>query len=475
MSIRYAALNRFGLGAHPGQARTLDDPRGWLEAQLDGGPPPLAAPVPDDDEAARVFQAYRRAARARDRDALEEAVRGVTGLAVQESSAVLTTRVVSARPFVERWIAFWSNHLCVSAAAGLRVRAFAGGYERQVIRRYALGRFDEMVLASARHPGMLLYLDNAQSVGPESRLARRPRRGGAGGDRLRGLNENYARELLELHTVGVDGGYTQDDLVALARIFTGWTVSGLGGPLEGSGRRMGGVGFRFLAPAHDPGSKTVLGRRYGAGPEAGVEVIRDLCRRPDTARFAAGKLARHFIADDPPAAAVDALAHRWLETEGDLREVARTLIRLDEAWAPEHRKFRTPQDWLVALLRAVHAREAPRAVVGVLRQLRHPLWAPPSPAGYSDLERDWGDPDSLMNRAELARSVADRIAGGGGIGARVRPGRRAATVPDPRFLATVVDSTGAPGDALAQLLSDESIPVTQRLALGFAGPAFQWR
>jgi uncharacterized protein (DUF1800 family) len=378
--------------------------------------------------------------------------------AAGEQTAVLATRVASDRPFMERWIDFWCNHLCVSVSAGVRTAAFAGRYEREVVRAHALGRFDEMLLASARHPAMLLYLDNAQSVGPDSRVARRPRRRrtGAANENLRGLNENYARELLELHTVGVNGGYNQDDVRELARIFTGWTVRGIGGPMD---REEDRPGFRFLSIAHDPGRKTVLGKRYGEGEAAGRDVIRDLARHPATARFVATRLARHFIDDAWPASAVDALAARWLETEGDLREVARTLVGLEAAWDPRYRKFRTPQDWLVAVLRALNAREVGAPGVQILRQLRHPLWGPPSPAGYSDLRRDWGDSDSLMNRAELARTLANRIVG-----------RRRV---DPRPLASVLPL--APGDPLPGLLADASIQIPERVALALAGPAFQWR
>jgi uncharacterized protein (DUF1800 family) len=457
MSQPHIALNRFGLGARPGEARGLSDPRGWLLSQLDGGPPSLAGPAPDPSVAGRAFAEFRAALRGQDQDGVRAATRTVLRSGAAEQVTVLETRVVSDRPFVERWVDFWCNHLCVSLAAGIRTAAFAGRYEREVVRANALGRFEEMLLASARHPAMLLYLDNAQSVGPDSRAARRPRRrGGPGSENLRGLNENYARELLELHTLGVDGGYTQDDVRELARIFTGWTVRGIGGPMDRVEDR---PGFRFLSIAHDPGRKTVLGKRYGEGEAAGREVIRDLARHPATARFVAVKLARHFIDDACPAQAVDALAARWMETDGDLREVARALVRLEVAWDPRHRKFRTPQDWLVAVLRAVNTREVGAPGVQILRQLRHPLWAAPSPAGYSDLRRDWGDSDSLMNRAELARTLATRVVG-----------RRRL---DPRPLASVLPL--ADGDPLPGLLADSSIDVPERVALALAGPAFQWR
>ena len=466
MSSAHIALNRFGLGARPGEAEGLGDPRGWLEDQLQGEPPELSATVPTDEEAGAAFRGFLSALRSQDRDQVRGATRDVVRFNAQESAAALATRAGSERPFVERWIAFWSNHLCVSVGAGIRVAAFAGRYEREAIRPHALGPFEDLLLASARHPAMLLYLDNAQSVGPGSRVARRPRRGqgGPGQENLRGLNENYARELLELHTIGVEGGYAQEDVRELARILTGWTVAGLGGPMD---RLTGGGGggipeFRFLEWAHDPGSKIVLGERYGEGESAGRDVIRDLARRPETARFLSTKLVTHFVDDDPPARAVDQRATRWMDTEGDLREVARELVALEAAWDPRHRKLRTPQDWMLAILRAVGNEEVNPAISQVLRQLRHPLWAPPSPAGYSDLTRDWGDPDSLMNRAELARTLADRTARG------VRRGNR-----DLRPLGTVMSLS--PDDPLTPLLADTSLAASERIALAFAGPAFQWR
>jgi uncharacterized protein (DUF1800 family) len=522
MSAPHIALNRFGLGARPGEASGLGDPRGWLEDQLEGDPPDRAAAVPSDQAVAEAFRGFLTAVRSQDRDGVRAATRKVIEFHARESAAALATRAASERPFVERWIAFWSNHLCVSVGAGIRVAAFAGRYEREAIRPHVLGPFEKLLLASARHPAMLLYLDNAQSVGPESRVARRPRRGrsGPGQDRLRGLNENYARELLELHTLGVGGGYSQDDVRELARILTGWTVAGLGGPVDrllgGGSGGMGGRGgppgrggqpapggpggvpreadgapttdgiptFHFLEWAHEPGRKTMLGRRYDEGESAGRAVIRDLARRPEAARFISTKLVTHFIDDAPPPRAVDRLTARWMETEGDLREVARELVALDEAWEPRYRKFRTPQDWMLAILRAVGNDDANPAVTRVLRQLRHPLWAPPSPAGYSDLNRDWGDPDSLMNRAELARTLAERTGrdglggsgGGPGAGRSSNPGTgqsAGAGGRDLRPLGTVMPLE--PDDPLGAILADTSLDASERIALAFAGPAFQWR
>ncbi len=453
MNVQLRALNRFGLGARVGKIKQLGDAKGWLKSQLHpSGARMQTQGLPSLQDSGGALQQLRRS-----RDTSDEATRRTGRLALQEIaarelSAALQQRITSPAPFLERLVAFWSNHLCVSAQGNVPVVALAGHYERTVIRPHVLGRFSDMVLASARHPAMLIYLDNARSIGPSSRGSKMAGRRG----RSRGLNENYARELLELHTVGVDGGYTQKDVEQLALIFTGWTVAGLGPS------RMGGSSdpaFLFHSALHEPGNRTVLGARYsGGGVSQGEKVIRDLCRKPETARFLADKLVRHFVADDPPQPAVDRLARIYQESDGDLLEVSAALIDLEEAWDEESQKFRTPQDWLVAALRAIGVSTVPRMTGGLLRQLRHPLWAPSSPKGFGDSVKDWADPDSLMNRAELSRSLS-RLVG------RVQM--------DPESLLEVVDLDGS--DPLGPLLTDASIGSAERVALGLAGPAFQWR
>ena len=467
MNAALRALNGFGLGARPGERRSVSDPRGWLRAQLQGGPPLLRAPAeatPDAiDEAIGVFRTAGQGDDQQRRQARQQARRRLVAIAAAESRAALTERITTARPFVERLVAFWSNHLCVSVGAKILVAPLAGSYERDAIRPHVLGRFADMVLASAKHPGMLVYLDNLQSIGPNSRGARAGGRGrrqtpspNAGGPR-RGLNENYARELLELHTLGVNGGYTQQDVQELAKMLTGWTVGGLARP----GRRAPAAefGFAFEEPLHEPGAKTLLGVKYAeSGVSEGERAIRDLCRHQSTARFVATKLVTHFISDTPPAPAVDRIAKVFQASDGDLRAVSAALIDLPDAWTDSARKFRTPHDWLVAMLRAFNAAEVSDTVMPVLRQLRHPLWSPASPKGFSDATTDWADPDSLLNRAELARTVTRRL--------------RIARV-DPKALLEVIDVPA--GDPLHTFLADGSIAVDERLALVVAGPAFQWR
>jgi uncharacterized protein (DUF1800 family) len=451
------ALNRFGLGARPGERRTIGDPKTWLRRQLDGGGPSLAAPGNATPEAIGDALRALRAAPGNDK-ARQEARRRIVAISAAEGRAALAARASTSRPFVERLVMFWSNHLCVSAGARVLVAPLAGSYEREAIRPHVLGRFEDMVLASAKHPAMLTYLDNFQSIGPGSPAARLGRQRGA----ARGLNENYARELLELHTLGVDGGYTQRDVQELARLLTGWTIGGLNAGRDpvGAGRSgpRGPIHFAFETLLHEPGNKTILGTRYGTGLADGERAIRTFCRHPSTARFVARKLVAHFVADDPPAAASDHIARVFADSHGDLRLVADALIDLPAAWDEGARKFRAPQDWLIATFRAFGMADVPDRVMPLLRQLRHPLWSPQSPKGFGDTTAEWADPDALLNRAELARTLTR------GFGARRV---------DPRLLADVVDI--AEDDPLPAVLGDASIAADERVALALAGPAFQWR
>src|SRR5688500_6468376 len=294
MDLALRALTRFGLGARLGERDRLQAPHAWLRAQLDRAPVRMDAPAgAARDEIAGAIRGLRMAANGNER-ARQDARRRLIEIALTESDAALTRRVTTEHPFVERLVAFWSDHFGVSAAAKIPVAALAGSYEREAIRPHVLGRFEDLVLASANHPAMLLYLDNIQSIGPSSAVARGTRRRR---NAPRGLNENYARELLALHTLGVNGGYTQQDVGALARILTGWSIDQRSYAIE------------FRDELHEPGSKRLLGVDYREdGIREGEAAIRALCRRPATASFIATKLVQHFIADQPPAGAVARIA-----------------------------------------------------------------------------------------------------------------------------------------------------------------------
>ncbi len=388
LQTAFVAANRFGLGARPGDLpRIAADPSGWLLGQLvPQGLPHALRDLPSSESLVAEFQQARKAGR----DALK-ALRprwrkGYLAEAGQRSLA----GVRSDAPFHERLVAFWSNHFTVSVRkAGLF--ALAGAFEREAIRPNLTGRFAGLISAAVKHPAMLVYLDNAQSIGPNSPVGRR---------RNRGLNENLAREVLELHSLGVEGGYDQGDVLALAKILTGWSIA----------RRGAGInGFKFRARAHEPGDKMLLGRRYREdGLAEGEAALAALARHPSTARHIARKLARHFVADQPPETAVERLARVFQDTDGDLTALAEALIRLPEAWQEPLAKVKTPQDLVVSTLRATGFEGAAKQVVLALRLLGQAPWAAPSPAGWPDLAADWIGPDAVLKRIELASAVADR-------------------------------------------------------------------
>ena len=297
--------------------------------------------------------------------------------------------------FVERLVTFWSNHFCVSASKGSNIRILAGAFEREAIRPHVLGRFADMLLAVEQHPAMLLFLDNQQSLGPNSR---------AGINRKRGLNENLAREILELHTLGVGGGYRQEDVTSLARIITGWTLVGPEGRLGEPGT------FVFNVNAHEPGPHLLLGRTYpDTGLTQGHEALKDLARHPSTAKFIATKLVRHFVADDPPPALVARLAQRFAKTDGDLKAVALELLDADEAWKAPLTKIRSPYEAVIARGRMLaRVPEQPLGYLGNLNVLGQPLWAPAGPNGFADTNDIWASPEGIKLRLDLAAQIASR-------------------------------------------------------------------
>jgi uncharacterized protein (DUF1800 family) len=298
--------------------------------------------------------------------------------------------------FVERLVVFWSNHFCISAGKGGLARMWAGSFEREAIRPHVLGRFADMLKAVEQHPAMLFFLDNQQSLGPDSR---------AGINRNRGLNENLAREIMELHTLGVGGGYSQDDVTSLARVITGWTYAGRKGQLGAPGS------FVFNANAHEPGAQRVLGKIYSAGGvEQGETVLSDIARHPSTARFIATKFVRHFVADDPPPALVAKLQGVFTKTDGDLKALASALVDSNEAWTAPIAKMRSPYEYLIATAR-IQARvpEDPGGVLGGLNVLGQPLWSPAGPNGFPDTNAAWAAPEGMKLRLDIASQVASRL------------------------------------------------------------------
>jgi uncharacterized protein (DUF1800 family) len=470
------ALYRFGLGPRAGSiAGIASDPRGALLAELDnaGAGRIGNADLLTSGTAARVafaFQQAQRAARQAERAAQQAAAPsgGASPPQMNDQSAPPPPAPVPVRNpgpgvpqqiylaeakariqaalgaeigFPERLVWFWSNHFCVSADKG-NVRQICGAYEREVIRAHVLGRFSDMLLAAESHPAMLIYLDNARSIGPDSIAGLRQKRG---------LNENLAREILELHTLGVRTVYTQEDVTCFANVITGWTfVPFRQDPVRGGE-------FDFNPRMHQPGAQTVIGRSYpDVGVQQGRDVLAALARHPATAKHVAAKLARHFVADEPPPALVERLAKRFLATQGDLKEIAKTLVTAPEAWEAPRAKLKRPGEWVVGMLRA--AGITPPDIGPVMQAhnlLGEPLWRPSAPKGFADESAPWLD--GLAQRLDIANQFARRL------GAEA----------DPREVFEQALAPLASSETRQAVLRAESRP--QALALLFMAPEFQRR
>jgi uncharacterized protein (DUF1800 family) len=334
----------------------------------------------------------------------------VRRLTEQAAQARFEQAVDSPRQLQEVMVDFWFNHFNVFEGKGLD-RVLIGNYEREAIRPHALGRFRDLLGATAHHPAMLFYLDNWLSVAPGYQPPRHGKPGAMPGGiqaKVSGLNENYARELMELHTLGVDGGYTQKDVTELARMFTGWTFR----PRQA--RAEDGEVFYFDARRHDPGDKDWLGRHVGArgqaqGQAEGEWALDILATQPATARHIGFKLAQRFVQDQPPAALVERLAKRFLDTDGDIRAVLTTLFASDEFRDPARHggKFKTPYQFVLSALRAA---QVPvfnvRPVLGALQQQGMPLYGCPTPDGYKNTEQAWLNPDAITRRIAFATALA---------------------------------------------------------------------
>ncbi len=432
------ALRRFGLGARPGDiAKVGSDPRGFVLAQFDRRVEILlddADLEPSHVTAAAVMVAQQQLRLARlmprervldvaqqavalnsrtantEQRAAAQAQRPLTDMEqkaivqppmqkagrirvenfVDEATVRFRHQAATEAAFPERLAMFWSNHFCVTARG--MFRGVAGAYEREAIRPHVLGRYAEMLRAVEQHPAMLIYLDNIYSFGPNSAPGKKQKKG---------LNENLAREILELHTLGVDGGYSQTDVTNFARIITGWTMAGLSTPGVQAGR------FFYHAARHEPGAWSVLGKTYqDRGMQTGLECLEDFARHPATAAHIARKLAKHFVADDPPPSLVAKLEKSFRETDGNLAEVSRTLVTADESWAPQSRKLLPPIDLVVALSRSLVHRVGAGEMLRLANQLGQPLWQPPSPKGFADDDDGWTNPSALNERLRIAEQVA---------------------------------------------------------------------
>ncbi len=361
------------------------------------------------------------------------------------AGAKLVRAVHSERQLEEVMTDFWFNHFNVFFAKGAD-RWLVSEYERAAIRPHVFSRFEDLLVATASHPAMLIYLDNWQNVAPDSvrppdrrrdrarawrdatpaeRRGYLERRGLSSAEiaqveeavqraagRTGGINENYARELLELHTLGVDGGYTQEDVVEVARVFTGWTITRPGGrAMSPDLAAAAEIRFRFRSELHDPGPKSVLGMRLaGGGMEEGLELLAALAAHPATARHIATKLATAFAADDPPEALVDELARTFLDTDGDLREVTRALFTSEHFLNPAYHgaKLKSPFELVASALRAtrVEVRPAPR-LLEQLRAMGHLPYMSVAPTGYAESAEEWASSGAVLQRLELGLALAE--------------------------------------------------------------------
>jgi uncharacterized protein (DUF1800 family) len=420
------ALHRFGFGpVGDSIARIAADPRGALLVDLEqSGSVVLTADLPSSGQAERAvfdFRAEQQAQQKLTQRALKDAE--VNGNAMTTMAAVSDAGNAAPQPkppnqppplpqqivqneakarfdaaagagigFIERLVWFWSNHFCISAD---KIPSMAGAYEREAIRPHVLGRFADLLLAVESHPGMLFYLDNVESMGANST---------AGINRDKGLNENLARETLELHTLGVRGGYSQADVTSFAKVLTGWTWIGPGEPERGGE-------FVFNKRLHEPGDQTVVGKRYSdAGVEQGRAVLADLARHPATAQHIADKLARHFVADEPPPSLTSKLVKTFKDSDGNLKEVARTLVTADESWTPQRLKLKPPAEWIAGVIRLTGTQDAIPIgrIMNAQLALGAPLWRPPAPNGYPDNEAAWID--GVPHRIDVANEFAGHAA-----------------------------------------------------------------
>jgi len=421
------ALHRFGFGPTGDSIAALaSDPRGALLAELDrpaAGYLP-AANLPSSAAASRAVFDFRAEQQAQKKLALR-AQKVADGMAPTGSDASSAASSIVVPPpqkplpnqppplpqqliqdeakarfdaalgceigFVERLVWFWSNHFCISADKDV---AMAGPYEREAIRPHVIGRFGAMLQAVESHPAMLFYLDNVESMGADSI---------AGINRDKGLNENLARETLELHTLGVRSGYSQADVTSFANVLTGWTWVRPEDPEHG-------CEFVFIRRLHQPGDQVVLGKRYpDTGVDQGRAVLADLARHPATAQHIAQKLARHFVADEPPPALVAKLAKAFKDTDGDLKQVAKALVVAEESWTPQRGKLKPPSAWMVAMMRLTGVRpdNAIGRILGAQASLGEALWRPPAPNGYADSEAAWID--GVPHRLDIANEFANRV------------------------------------------------------------------
>jgi uncharacterized protein (DUF1800 family) len=442
------ALNKFGLGARPDD-RTLiaDDPKAWLVTQIDTYRPETSG-FREFENSQAILKAIHEARASGNKEIRKNINRKYRQNLKKEIIARVNFGVKTDTPFAERMVYFWSNHFTTSGTRKIIAGAIPA-YEREAVRPNVFGKFGDMLAAVTSHPVMLTYLDNAISIGANSKQGKR---------RKKTMNENLAREILELHTLSVNGGYTQKDVMAFAKALTGWSHGGFGGKRRDKEGRVHGK-FEFIPQIHEPGSKSILGKSY---PEAGVDevrrILKDLAAHPSTARFLATKMAAHFIADDPPEDAVRILANTYIETGGDLGAMSRQLVEIEAIWQAPLSKVKTPYELMISVMRAMDGTGVRNNKLrSGLEVLGHSPFMAGSPQGWSDQSDHWLTPVSLMRRIEWVRSMT------AGTSSDLNPSR-------------LLEQTIGPiaGEPVRQMVAGGASPA-ESFALLFASAEFQRR
>jgi uncharacterized protein (DUF1800 family) len=400
-------LNRLSLGIRPGEIEQVQKlgVDQYIQQQLN--PDTIAEPAILTDRLSKLdtitlspvelFQRYNpnrkidiQSPIPGDQKFLQQQARQVTNQAIE---ARLWRSIYSQRQLNEVMVDFWYNHFNVHADKGID-KLWVGAYEQQAIRPYAMGKFRDLLGATARHPAMLFYLDNWQNSVPNSNKK----------GRSQGLNENYARELMELHTLGVDGGYKQDDVIALAKILTGWGFKQPGQKVPD------GYSFQFNSNRHDFSNKIFLGNNIsGSGISEGEQALDLLSRHPKTARQISFKLAQYFVADNPPKSLVDKLYNRFVVSDGDIKLVLDTLFHSPEFWDTKYygTKFKTPYQYAISSIRSTGTEISnPKPLNDFLKQQGMPLYGCPTPNGYKNTQDAWLNPDSMTRRINYATNLA---------------------------------------------------------------------
>jgi uncharacterized protein (DUF1800 family) len=385
------AANRFGYGARPNEINLASkDPQSWLINQLQ--PVQFNNKLPTSAAVVTTVKEYRMQQK---KDKMTGNTKSASNKEFRKTIRELTADGVrqairSENSISWRLLDFFSNHFSVSGN-GLILKALAPTLEREAIAPHLFGNFESMLMAVVMHPAMIIYLNNERSFGPNSRLGKK---------RGKGLNENLAREILELHTLGVNSGYNQKDVTELAKAITGWSVI--------NSKKEKGEGFRFRVNGHEPGERTLLGKNYAnKGVNQGKLMLLDLARHPSTAQFICNKLVRHFISDTPDPKLVNKLESTWKATNGDIRKVMITLIRSKEAWQESAEKFKTPRDFVISSFRAIGRKNIKsKQLLNSLDGLGQQPFNAGTPAGFSDEKMSWDGSSALMKRIDWSLLLA---------------------------------------------------------------------